>query len=163
MRLTVRQLKSLIRESIEEAMGDISGITHVKSKETGKTYKVGGRGRDEIKLSRGPDGDLVINNDSLLLHDEPVEDVSSEEQGALASRRAKRTADEERRAAGRKKAVLNRDVNVFGANFAAGSGWSLGPNGAAKLDPKSGDLQVTVGHGIVETIPADAFDVVTGG
>ena len=59
----------------------------------------------------------------------------------------------------RKKAVLNRDVEVFGANFAAGSGWSLGPNGAAKLDPKSGDLQVTVGHGIVETIPADAFDV----
>jgi hypothetical protein len=159
MRITIRQLKGLIRESIAEAMDDVSGITHVKSKETGKTYKIGGSGRDEIKLSRGPDGDLVINSRSRLLQDEPVEDVSSEEQGALGSRRAKRGADEERRAGSRKKAVLNRDVEVSGANFAAGSGWSLGPSGAAKLDPKSGDLQVTVGHGIVETIPADAFDV----
>ncbi len=159
MRITIRQLKGLIRESIAEAMDDVSGITHVKSKETGKTYKIGGSGRDEIKLSRGPDGDLVINSHSRLLQDEPVEDVSSEEQGALGSRRAKRGADEERRAGSRKKAVLNRDVEVSGANFAAGSGWSLGPSGAAKLDPKSGDLQVTVGHGIVETIPADAFDV----
>lgn len=102
---------------------------------------------------------IAVQGYSRLLQDEPVEDVSSEEQGALGSRRAKRGADEERRAGSRKKAVLNRDVEVAGANFAAGSGWSLGPSGAAKLDPKSGDLQVTVGHGIVETIPADAFDV----